>query len=129
MALPFDNVATLPDNVKYEDGASLPIPAFTAIQGLYYKLKIPEPPSSTQHGEWFLVWAASSSVGQYVTQFAKASGYRVVATASESNWELVKSLGAEATVDYKDPQAVEKIKKITGGSLKLAYDCASSLSL
>lgn len=53
------------------------------------------------------------------------SGCRVVATASERNWPLIKSLGAEELFDYKDPQCAEKIRQYTNNELSLALDCVS----
>lgn len=49
----------------------------------------------------------------------------MVATASERNWPLLKSLGAEATFDYKDPNCSRLVREYTDDNLKLALDCIS----
>ena len=49
----------------------------------------------------------------------------MVATASERNWPLLKSLGVEATFDYKDPNCSTLIREYTDNKLKLALDCIS----
>ena len=46
-------------------------------------------------------------------------------TASERNWPLLKSLGAEACFDYKDPDCAKKIREYTNDSLTVALDCIS----
>ena len=60
-------------------------------------------------GLQFLVWAGSTGVGMYAIKLASLLGYRVVTTASPHNFELVKSLGALAVFDYKDPNVSTKI--------------------
>lgn len=40
-------------------------------------------------------------MGQYAIQLAKLSGLKVATTASEARWPLLKTLGADLTVDYK----------------------------
>jgi len=59
----------------------------------------------------FLVWAGSTGVGMYAIKLASLLGYRVVTTASPHNFELVKSLGASAVFDYKDPGVPTKIQQ------------------
>lgn len=46
----------------------------------------------------------------------------MITTASKRNFELVKSLGAEAAFDYKDPDVTDQIKKYTNGNLKYIWD-------
>lgn len=46
----------------------------------------------------------------------------MISTASKHNFELVKSLGAEAAFDYKDPDVTDQIKKYTNGNLKYIWD-------
>jgi len=57
-----------------------------------------------------LIWAGSTGVGMYAIKLAALAGYRVVTTCSPHNFDLVRSLGASAVFDYKDPSAPEKIK-------------------
>ena len=66
-----------------------------------------------------------ASCGQYATQLLRASGYKVVTTASPRNFALVQSLGADAVFDYRDPEVVTKIKAATGNSIKSALDTIS----
>lgn len=68
-----------------------------------------------------------AAVGQSLIQLAHASGYKVVATASPRNFNLVKALGADKVFDYKDPEVVSKIKKATGNSLTKAVDAIAVL--
>lgn len=47
----------------------------------------------------------------YAIKLAALSGYKVVTVASKHNWDLVKSLGASAVYDYKDPEVVSHIQQ------------------
>lgn len=44
---------------------------------------------------------------------------------SPHNFDLVKSYGATAVYDYKDPSCIENIRKNTRNSLKYVLDCVS----
>lgn len=67
----------------------------------------------------------TASVGQYATQLAHLSGYKVATVASSRNFDLCKSLGADFVTDYHEPNAVQMIKDATGDSVALALDTIS----
>lgn len=54
-----------------------------------------------------------------------SAGYRVITTCSPRNFDLVKSLGAEAAFDYNDPECAAKIKEYTKNNLKYVWDTIS----
>lgn len=61
-------------------------------------------------------------------QLLKLSGHKVIATASEKNFDYVKSLGVDLVVDYRDGEkAVREIREFTGGNLTLVYECVTFL--
>ncbi|ORY58022.1 chaperonin 10-like protein [Pseudomassariella vexata] len=99
---PQSSVAPLPDSVSYETGVVLPLSVSTATAGLFQSnhLHLYKPSlSPTKKGKTLLVWGGSSSVGISDIQLAVAAGYDVVATASENNFHLLKSLGATRDLD------------------------------
>jgi NADPH:quinone reductase-like Zn-dependent oxidoreductase len=53
---------------------------------------------------------------------AHAYGYRVIATASPKNNELVKSLGADVVFDYNDTDVAMKCREATEDSIALGVD-------
>ena len=65
-------------------------------------------------------------MGQFAIQLAALAGYKVVTTASQRNYDLVTSLGASAVFDYKDPDVVEKVKAVTGDTIRSVFDTISS---
>jgi NADPH:quinone reductase-like Zn-dependent oxidoreductase len=95
----------LPADLPYERAAVLPLGLATAAAGLYEadQLGLPLPTATPPaRDEVVLVWGGSTSVGSNAVQLARASGYTVIATAGRRNHDLVRSLGAETVVDYRD---------------------------
>ncbi|KAK0717742.1 putative zinc-binding oxidoreductase ToxD [Lasiosphaeria miniovina] len=115
----------IPDGVSDEDASTLGIGITTVGQALYQSLKLPLPGASTKAGVPLLIYGASTATGTLAVQFARLSGCSsIIATCSPSNFELVKSLGADAVFDYKDPECAAKIRAHTAGApLGLALDC------
>ncbi|KAF2718511.1 putative zinc-binding alcohol dehydrogenase domain-containing protein cipB [Polychaeton citri CBS 116435] len=113
---PSSQVALIPDNISFEAAASLPMSIATAAAGLYeedsLKLDLPtarKSRSAPESKKAILIWGAASSVGCSAVQLARASGIKVIATASSKNFDLVRSLSANMVVDYRDPNVVEKL--------------------
>ena len=92
---------------------------------MYQSLGLPTPYEEPSKDLPLLVYGASSAVGLYVLQIAKASGWKVFAVCSPKNFDLVKSLGADATFDYRDPQVSSKIRDASEGKIQLAVDAIS----
>ncbi len=86
-------LAIKPDNVTFEQAASVPIAAFTALQGLRDKGKL-------QPGQKVLINGAAGGVGTFAVQIAKSFGAEVTGVCSTRNVEMVRSIGAHQVVDY-----------------------------
>jgi len=116
--------------LPYGDAAATPVAISTAMLALNWALKTPV--DGVPRPEPLLVWGGSSGVGMYAIKLATHAGYRVVTTCSVKNFELVKSLGAAAVFDYKDPTTPEKIdtwvKEQGIGPLRKGLDCVSERS-
>ncbi|EMY69782.1 NADP-dependent oxidoreductase [Leptospira vanthielii] len=94
IAIDETDVAIKPRNLTMEEAASIPLVGLTAWQTLVEKANI-------QKGQKVLIQAGSGGVGSFAIQLAKHLGATVATTTSESNFELVKSLGADIVIDYR----------------------------
>ncbi|KAH9928552.1 GroES-like protein [Epithele typhae] len=125
---PADLVWPIPEGAfSHEEAATIGCAFWTAAQALFHptRLGLVEPPSKTDKEEWIFIYGGSSAVGQCAVRLAALAGYKVVATASPRNFDLVKSLGASAVFDYRAPDVIDQIKAATGGTLAKAVDTIS----
>jgi NADPH:quinone reductase-like Zn-dependent oxidoreductase len=89
-----------PANLSFEQAATVGIAGITALQGLRDK-------GGLQPGDKVLINGASGGVGTFAVQIAKALGAEVTGVCSTRNVELVRSLGADHVVDYKQANFTE----------------------
>ncbi|QNI31507.1 NAD(P)-dependent alcohol dehydrogenase [Alloacidobacterium dinghuense] len=82
-----------PDNVTFEQAASVPVAALTALQGLRDKGRI-------QPGQSVLVNGAAGGVGTFAVQIAKVLGANVTGVCGAGNVDMVRSIGADRVIDY-----------------------------
>jgi NADPH:quinone reductase-like Zn-dependent oxidoreductase len=94
------NLATKPPSLPFDQAAALPIAAITALQAIRDVGRVVP-------GRTVLVNGASGGVGTFAVQIAKAYGATVTGVCSTRNVELVRSLGADAVIDYKASSFVD----------------------
>jgi len=80
-----------PDNVTFEQAASAPVAAFTALQGLRDKGQI-------QPGQKVLINGAAGGVGTFAVQIASWFGGEVTGVCSTRNVDLVRFIGADRSL-------------------------------
>ncbi len=107
---PSQAVIPIPSGVSFAEATTIPIQGITA----YTLLKYLVTPVAHQS---LLIQAAAGGVGLYLVQIAKLFGIEnVIALASsDEKLDLVKSLGADAVVNYSRPDWMEKVKQATDG--------------
>ncbi|CAE6502755.1 unnamed protein product [Rhizoctonia solani] len=110
------------NTLSFEEVAAMNCAFWTSIEAFYDRMGLDEPSPGAKKDERILVYGGSSSLGLFSTQLAKLSGYKVVTTVSPKNSDLLKSLGADVTIDYKSSDVVEQIQKATGNTLRFAFD-------
>ena len=95
-----DRLATKPPSLTFEQSAAVPLVGVTALEAMRDKGEV-------QPGDRVLINGASGGVGTFAVQIAKHLGADVTAVCSSNNTGLVRSLGADATIDYTQEDFTE----------------------
>jgi len=98
-----EQAATIPDNVGFNEAASLAVPLVTSYSFLVEG-------GDLKARQRVLIHGASGGVGSIMVQMAKALGAYVIGTASGDGLALAKSLGADEMIDYKTQDFTKLVK-------------------
>ncbi|KAG6917725.1 hypothetical protein DXG01_001376 [Tephrocybe rancida] len=129
--------AKIPNFLSFEAAATVPVCLTAAFLGLY---------NSNPHGAGYsppfrpsaagkyaqkpiLVFGGAGSVGQFVIQLARLSGFSpIIATASVKHTRYLKSLGATHVIDRNQPLSSlgAAVKGVTNAPVEIVYDAVST---
>ena len=118
--MPALTVCRLPDDIGFDTAAAMMLKGLTA----QYLLRRTLPAEGLQPGDHILWHAAAGGVGLIACQWAKALGYRLIATAgSAEKCALALANGAQAAINYRAEDFAERVAQITDGQgVKVVYD-------
>jgi NADPH:quinone reductase len=120
----------LPDEISFEAGASLGIPALTA----HRCLTVSElGPSRLAPGELaaqtVLVAGGAGAVGHAAIQLARWAGARVITTVSgDEKARLARAAGAEHVVNYRSPDALDQIRRLAPDGVDVVVEVAPAVN-
>lgn len=97
-------VARKPSVLSFEEAASVPLAAATALHALRNKGEV-------KSGQMVAINGASGGVGVYLIQLAKNEGAEVTAVCSTTKTDQAKMLGADHVIDYKKKNFTRNGKK------------------
>jgi NADPH:quinone reductase-like Zn-dependent oxidoreductase len=131
VVVPQHTVLHIPLNVGFESAACLGVGALTAAMTLRKWLDVSSiPPSSStdnkrengeshtgkveqkEEEEWLLVWGGATVTGQFATQIASQSGFKVITVTSTRTKPLSLSLGASYVISRDGKTNVEIVAEI-----------------
>src|SRR5437667_12628064 len=117
VSVPENALALKPTRLTFEEAATVPVSAVTALQGLRDKGHI-------QPGQKVLINGASGGVGTFAVQIAKAFGTEVTAVCSTRNVDMVRSIGADHVIDYTQEDFTQN-----GQQYNLIFDAVGNRSV
>jgi len=107
MAVPAVNVIPIPDNLDFNQAASVPLVFLTAWHMLVGRAGI-------RPGQTVLVLGANSGVGIAAIQIAKLFHARVITTAGdEQKMQKARELGADYVINHYQQKISEEVRRIT----------------
>jgi putative PIG3 family NAD(P)H quinone oxidoreductase len=110
VAVPAGQLLPRPAGVELATAAALPEVVCTVWSNVFML-------AGLRRGESFLVHGGSSGIGTMAIQLAARAGARVFTTAgSAAKRDFCRELGADATIDYRDEDFVERVRAETDGA-------------
>ncbi len=88
-----DLLARKPENVTFEQAASVPTSGFIVLQNL-------EGETEVRPGQRVLINGAGGGVGALALQIAKAAGAHVTAVDTTGKLDMLRALGADEVIDF-----------------------------
>ena len=110
-------VVSKPQNITFEQAASVAVAAYTALQGFRDQ-------GHLQPGQNVLINGAGGGVGTFAVQIAKWFGAHVTGVCSSRNVDMVRSIGADQVIDYTREDFTR-----SGPRYDIFFDCVGNRSL
>lgn len=102
------NIHSMPNQLSYNDAASMPLVFMTAYQMLIKR-------AALQPNETVLVYGGTSGVGSAAIQICSDLGAEVIATAgNDDKCEYSVNMGAHHVVNHNQDNWLNEVKNITG---------------
>jgi NADPH:quinone reductase-like Zn-dependent oxidoreductase len=122
VAVKAEHVGKVPPRLDLLQAGAGVVSGLTALQGID-QLRLTD-------GATVLIFGGSGSVGSLAIQMARFKGARVLATASGPEaTALVRELGAEAAIDTRQPEAVERLRQLSPDGLDAVFATAGGEGL
>lgn len=118
VSVPASAVAHKPNGLSDDVAATLPLAGLTAL-GIADQV-------DAGPGRIIGVIGATGGVGGWFTQLAVARGATVIAFSKPENATYAQSLGAASTIDYNDPQMVDRLRELYPDGLDAVVDFSGS---
>jgi putative PIG3 family NAD(P)H quinone oxidoreductase len=109
VAVPAGQLLPVPPGVSLAEAAGLPETAATVFSNLFMA-------AGVQAGEAVLIHGGAGGIGTMAVQMVRAfGGIPMVTAGSQAKLDVVRPLGAQLLVNYREEDFVEKVKEATGG--------------
>jgi len=115
--VPAASLIKLPDEVSFEDAATLPVAGLTAHHGLKNVAEL-------KPGQSVLIWGGSGGLGTFAVQIAKFLRAKVITTVgSDEKRAPVEALGADLVLNHHTDDVLSAAREFTSGAgLDVVFD-------
>jgi NADPH:quinone reductase-like Zn-dependent oxidoreductase len=112
----------LPEGAEPVQAVAALHPAATAYLGLQQRVRV-------RAGEVIGIGGAAGSIGSCALVLAKEAGLRVIATARPGDHDRCRELGADAVLDFADPDLARRVRDAAPGGLDIWWDTSGRAPL
>lgn len=105
VAVRASNLAPKPQRIDHVQTAAVPLSGLTAWQALFDH-------GGLAAGQRALIHGGAGGVGTFAVQLARWRGAHIIATASSSNADFLRKLGADEVIDYRAVRFEEAARDI-----------------
>lgn len=105
VAVRASNLAPKPQRIDHVQTAAVPLSGLTAWQALFDH-------GGLAAGQRVLIHGGAGGVGTFAVQLARWRGAHIIATASSSNADFLRKLGADEVIDYRAVRFEEAARDI-----------------
>lgn len=121
MILPAKGLVPVPEGVDPQQAETMAMNGLTAWQLVHRSAKV-------QAGQTVLIHGASGGVGTLLVQIAHLAGATVIGTASPAKHDVVRRLGADHVLDYREDVAAA-VRRIAPDGVDAAFDHVGGAAL
>ena len=121
ITIPIENTVEMPNQMTFQDGATMGIPGLTAAQGVFG--------SGPVKGQTLLISGGNGAVGHLAVQLAKWGGAKVIATGSQGSSESILKNGADYFFDYSSNNLVSQIIEVVPEGVDRVIEVEFGLNL
>jgi 2-desacetyl-2-hydroxyethyl bacteriochlorophyllide A dehydrogenase len=117
VVVPAERLYPLPDGVDAVAAVAVLHPAATAYLALFRHAGLRAAGDETVY-----VGGAAGNIGDALVRMASAAGARVIATARPEDAERCRAAGADAVIDYRDPDLAARVREAAPGGVDVHID-------
>ena len=121
ITIPIENTVEMPNQMTFQDGATMGIPGLTAAQGVFG--------SGPVKGQTLLISGGNGAVGHLAVQLAKWGGAKVIATGSQGSSVSILKNGADYFFDYSSNNLVSQIIEVVPEGVDRVIEVEFGLNL
>jgi synaptic vesicle membrane protein VAT-1 len=114
-AVPVQQVYRLPDGMKFDEAAAIPVNYLTAYHSMFTM-------GNLQPGDRILIHGAAGGVGTAAVQLARARGLLVFGTAGRTKQEYLRKSGVDHAIDYEKSDFVKVVRKFAPDGIEMVMD-------